>query len=283
MSKKIHYERMNKVIQHIEDNLDLEIEIKALLEIACYSEYHFHRLFRAYVGESIYGYRKRLLLERAIKQLLYTNNSVTEIAFKCGYENQSSFNKAFKNQFSYTPSQVRKQGVSLNTRKIATNTEWSIQMKPEIKNIENINIICARELGSYAEAAPKAWERIMKFAYSNRLMNKNTRSIGIPHDDPNVTNPNHIRYEACIDVDADIDNEDNLTKQTLTGGKYAVFLHKGAYENFQQTYAYIFNEWLPDSNHKLRDEKPCFEVYLNRDPRRTKPENLRSQIYIPLD
>lgn len=283
MSKRTYHERMNKVVQYIDHNLDVEVTIAELSKIACYSEYHFHRLFRAYVGESIYGYRKRLLLERAVKHLLYSNESITEISFKCGYDSQSSFNKAFKSQFLYTPSQVRKQRVSVNSLEIKLNVKRSIEMKPEIKNIENIAIICARETGCYAQAAPKAWGRIMKFAYSNKLMNKNVRLIGISHDDPNVTAPEHIRYDACVDIDVNISIEDNLIAHSISGGKYAVFLHKGTYENFQQTYSYIFNEWLPESNHKLRDGKSCFEIYLNRDPRRTKPANLRTEIYIPLD
>ncbi len=283
MSKKIHNERMSKVVQYIEDNLDTEIELSKLSKIACYSEFHFHRLFRSYVSESVYGYRKRLLLERAVKQLLYSGDSITEISFKCGYENQSSFNKAFKKNFSYTPSQVRKQRVSVNTIVIQLNSKPGIDMKPEVKTIKEINVICAREKGVYAEAAPKAWDRIMKFSYSNKLMTASVRTIGISHDDPNVTDPNHIRYDACVDIDADISMENNLTKQTISAGKYAMFLHVGAYEKLQNTYAYIFNEWLPDSDHSLRDEKSCFEIYLNKDPRRTKPENLRTEIYIPLD
>ncbi len=46
-------------------------------------------------------------------------------------------------------------------------------------------------------------------------------------------------------------------------------------------YIAIFGEWLPEAGMKLR-EAPCFEVYLNRDPRRTKPEKLRTEIYIPI-
>jgi len=61
---------MNKVIQAIENNLDTEINIYGLSKIACYSEFHFHRLFRSCIGESIYAYRKRLLLERAVNHLL---------------------------------------------------------------------------------------------------------------------------------------------------------------------------------------------------------------------
>jgi AraC family transcriptional regulator len=274
---------MTKVIQQIESNLGCEIDVKELSRLACYSEFHFHRLFRSYVGESVYGYRKRLVLENAVKQLLHSNASITEISFKCGYENQSSFNKAFKQQFSYTPGQIRKQKVFVSAQFRKTETRRSITMKPEIKTIRDIPVIGARETGSYSYAAPKAWGRVMKFAYSSRLMTKEVRSIGISYDDPNVTNPDCIRYDACLDVDADISGEPGLRKMLVPGGRYAVFVHRGAYENFQQTYADIFNQWLPESGQTLCDGKACFEIYLNRDPRKTKPGNLKTEIYIPLE
>ena len=285
MSKQIHNERMNKVVQHIENNLSAGINISDLAKLACYSEFHFHRLFRSYIGESVYAYRKRLLLERAIKLLLYSSDSITDIAFKSGYDNQASFNKAFKNLYSCTPSQVRKQSVALQPLKIELRQNMTI--KPEIKTIDNINVISARETGSYPEAAPKAWGRVMKFAYSNRLMNKDVRSIGISHDDPSVTAPEQIRYDACVNIDTDLKNQafknnDNLEQKIINGGKYAMFLHKGSYENFAQTYSYIFNEWLPENDFQVSDDKTCFEIYLNRDPRKTKPENLKTEIYIPL-
>ncbi|PCH62420.1 MAG: AraC family transcriptional regulator [Gammaproteobacteria bacterium] len=285
MSKKTHIERMNKVVQHIENNLDAGVNIAALATIACYSEFHFHRVFRSYIGESVYAFRKRLLLEKAVHRLLYANDSITDIAFKSGYDNQSSFNKAFKNLYSYTPSQVRQQRVSIQPLKIELRQD--MKLTAEIKTIDAINVISAREIGSYPEAAPKAWGRVMKFAYGNRLMDKDIRSIGISHDDPSVTAPEQIRYDACVDIDADLKNldfknNDNLEKKTIAAGKYAMFLHKGSYETFPQTYSYIFNEWLPESDYQVSGDKTCFEVYLNRDPRKTKPENLRTEIYIPL-
>ncbi|MBL4637852.1 MAG: GyrI-like domain-containing protein [Proteobacteria bacterium] len=162
-----------------------------------------------------------------------------------------------------------------------------MKLTAEIKTIDAINVISAREIGSYPEAAPKAWGRVMKFAYGNRLMNKEVRSIGISHDDPSVTAPEQIRYDACVDIDADLKNpdfknNDNLETKTISAGKYAMFLHKGSYESFAQTYSYIFNEWLPESDFQVSDDKTCFEIYLNRDPRKTKPENLKTEIYIPL-
>ncbi len=282
MSRKLHAERMNKVVHFIENNLDSGVDCDRLSKIACYSKFHFHRLFYSYVGEGVYAFRKRLLLERAVKHLLYSDDNITDIAFKCGYENQASFNKAFRKQFSFTPSQIRKQMVSVDTSRVKLIRKRSINMKPEIIEFEKTTVICARAFGTYAEAAPEAWSQIMKFAYSNKLMKKGVRMFGISHDDPNITEPNNIRYDACVDIDANIDKEANLRKSTVSGGKYAKFLHKGPYENFQETYTHIFNEWLPESNYRLRDD-PCFEIYLNKDPRRTKPENLKTEIYIPIE
>ncbi len=273
---------MNKIVQFIEHNLDSEIDCNKLAEIACYSRFHFHRLFYSYVGEGVYAYRKRLLLERSIKHLLYSDDSIIDIAYKCGYGNQASFNKAIRKQFSFTPSQVRKQMVSVDTNRVKLIRKRCVDMKPEIIKFEETNVISARAYGAYARAAPEAWSQVMKFAYSNRLMKKGVRMFGISHDDPNVTEPENIRYDACIDIEANIAKEVNLRKLTVSGGKYAKFLHKGAYENFQETYAFIFNEWLPENSHKLRDE-PCFEIYLNKDPGRTKPENLKTEIYIPIE
>ncbi len=282
MSKRLHHERMNKVVEHIEHNLNLETDISQLASIACYSEFHFHRLFRLYVGESIHSYKKRLLLERSVKQLLYSDDSITEIAFKSGYDNQSSFNKAFKKQFSCAPNQVRKQKVSIKKTAIKVKLIEGNIMQPTIESIESIPVICARGKGDYKEASAEAWGKLMKFTYSNKLMDKSVRMIGIAHDDPNVTESNHIRYDACVDISADIRNEEDLQARTIAGGNYAVFMHKGAYDKLNDTYSMIFNSWLPESDHKLRDE-PCFEIYLNRDPRKTKPENLKTEIYLPIE
>ena len=100
---------------------------------------------------------------------------------------------------------------------------------------------------------------------------------------PNVTESDKIRYDACLDLDfnVDISQADNLKQMVIVGGKYAKFLHIGSYDDLDKTYGYIFNQWLPDSGYELRTD-PCFDLYLNKDPRRTKPENLKTIVHIPL-
>jgi AraC family transcriptional regulator len=55
----------------------------------------------------------------------------------------------------------------------------------------------------------------------------------------------------------------------LTGGLYAVFIHKGAASEGKRTFSYIFGPWLPASEYSI-DDRPHFEIlgkkYKNEDP-----------------
>lgn len=281
MSQKLHTERINRVIAFLESHLDAPVNVSQLANIACYSEFHFQRIFHAFVNESVYAYRKRLLLERAVKQLQHSSKDITSIAFDCGYQHQSAFNKAFKKHFGHAPSEVRKDSINLPNKQVIVNTREMKTMQAKITNLDEIQLIAARAVGSYADSAAAAWGQLMKFTYSNKLMKPAVKMIGISHDDPNVTQAEQIRYDACVDIDADISNHPELTRQTIQAGRFAVFLHRGPHQNLSQSYDWIFSQWLPESGHELRDQ-PCFEQYLNRDPRRTKPENLKTEIYIPI-
>ena len=104
--------------------------------------------------------------------------------------------------------------------------------------------------------------------------------IGISHDDPNVTEESRFRYDACMTFDREVKEEGEVGRKTIAGGRYVVFLHEGAYESLQAAYDGAFRSWLPASGERLREE-PSFEVYLN-SPDQVKPEELRTEIWLPL-
>ena len=158
---------------------------------------------------------------------------------------------------------------------------------PQVVNVESITVLYVRKTGSYATSACEAWNVLMPFAYEQKMkfhkkiMDKETMHFGIGHDNPNLIEPDLLRYDACISCnDASVEPKGEVFRKVMEGGKCAVFLHKGAYENLKSTYDEI-GQWMVQSGVKLRD-KPIFEKYLNRDPRRTKPENLRTEIYVPI-
>ncbi|NOH60654.1 AraC family transcriptional regulator [Vibrio sp. RE88] len=276
-----NYARLEKVVRHIESHLDQHLVIEELLSKFHFSKYHFHHLFRACYGEGVYAMRKRLLLERAARSLAYGNESVTEIAFACGYENQASFNKAMRKQFSCTPSDIRYQKTVPALKEYQLTNFEGIKMNVKVVDRKPVEVLYSRGSGKYSDAATMAWEKLMPFVYGNRLIKPETITMGISHDDPNITHVDNIRYDACATIFTEMDLPDGIERKTIVGGKYAMVLHKGAYEKLSEAYSYLLLKWLPDSGFKLRED-PCFEVYQNRDPRRTKPENLKTEIYIPI-
>jgi len=65
----------------------------------------------------------------------------------------------------------------------------------------------------------------------------------------------------------------------LSGGLYAIFLHRGSASEAEKIFGYIFGKWLPQSRYAL-DDRPHFEIlgakYKNNDP------NSEEEIWIPV-
>ena len=159
---------------------------------------------------------------------------------------------------------------------------------PQIITLAPIDVLYVRKEGAYMKSAAEAWSVLIGFAYEQKmkhgknLMGEEAMTLGIGHDNPDITDEDHIRFDACISRDdPTVQPQGEIQVKTIDGGRYAMFVHKGRYENLKTTYDTI-GDWIIESGVQVRDV-PMFEKYLNRDPRRTKPENLRTEIYIPID
>lgn len=282
---KDHRERLNRALIYIQENAGARLSLEALAEIACFSPFHFHRIFAAYVGETLNSYIRRTRLENAAVKLVFSKEPVTSIAMSAGYETPAAFAKAFRMHFGKSPTEfkaAKKFEAPVRLLDLNSAIKEEITMKPEIRDLPEQKVLFVRKTGRYDKAAAEAWGVLMKFTYSRGLMNYASAGIGICHDDPAITPEEKIRYDACIALKKDVEPEGEVGVQKIAGGRYAVFLHKGPFDKLAQTYNAIFSGWLPESKVKLRNV-PCFEIYLNRDPRRTKPENLRTEVCIPIE
>jgi len=95
---------MNYMSSHIEDNLVLN----DIAEHAGISKYHFHRLFRAFVGESVGEFQRRVKLERAATMLVYHEHKpIKDIAFESGFSTSQNFAKLFKKKYGISPQEYR--------------------------------------------------------------------------------------------------------------------------------------------------------------------------------
>ena len=277
-------QRISRVIAYIELHLSEPLLLTTLSEVACFSSYHFHRIFTAYVGETVNQYVRRLKLEKAAFSLVYSQKSITDIALDSGYETPSAFNKAFKQQFGSNPSQFKREfanGAFPQLTKPTLITYKETTMNPEIIERKDVKVAAVRRTGPYDQAAQQAWGALCTFAGPRGLLKEDVEYVGVSYDDPAITPAEKLRYDACVSIDEDIDVEGDVEVQTLAGGSYAMFLHKGSYEGLSAVYGEIFGSWLPQSGKKLR-EVPCFEKYLN-SPEQVPPEELMTEIYIGIE
>jgi AraC family transcriptional regulator len=276
-----YQERLNRVLLHIDQHRADALSLEELAGVACLSPFHFHRIFRAYVGEPLGRYVQRVRLEAAAVQLQTTLRSVTEIALDAGYESVAGFSRAFEERFGMAPTECRKtHRLSLQVRTAQLKPRHPDTMiAPQFRQRPDTRVVFVRHTGPYAHVG-QAWEKLCGFAAARNLFGPTTAMIGIGLDDPKITSEDKIRYDACLTVDTSVAPAGEVGVQTIPGGRYAVFLHAGPYGQFADTYDAIFRDWLPTSGEKLRDQ-PAFELYLN-SPDRTPPADLRTEIWVPL-
>ncbi len=97
--RDVYVQSINKVIDYIEENISEELKLDMLAEVADFSVYHFHRIFQAFMGESLGSFVKRIRLEKAITLLqYYPEKTITDIAMDVGYWSSQAFARAFKDQ-----------------------------------------------------------------------------------------------------------------------------------------------------------------------------------------
>ncbi|WP_432666620.1 helix-turn-helix domain-containing protein [Wukongibacter baidiensis] len=103
-----YHDKVQKSINYIEENLYEKLSLESLAENVHLSKYHFHRVFLATMGDSIMSYIRRRRLVRAAHNLIYTENSVTGIAYEYGFNTLDTFIRAFKRIYGISPNEYRK-------------------------------------------------------------------------------------------------------------------------------------------------------------------------------
>jgi AraC family transcriptional regulator len=274
--------RILKVLIYIEEHVDGEIDMGKLAKIACYSPFHFYRVFQAIVGENVGQYIKRLRIERAAGKLCYSDESVTEIALDANFGTPSAFTKAFKQYTGKSPKDYR--AFQTKAREmIQEKLKELIMIHPDkIEKISDLNLLFVRRCGNYTKTPWAAWQAMGSFIDANQLNRDTLRRFGIAHDDPAVTSEEKLRYDACILAPTSMKEKGEVGRTILKGGKYAIFTHLGGYDGLQETFNRIFLVWLPQSKEQFDETRPPFCEYFKQEYIKTDPTKLVTKIYIPL-
>jgi len=299
-SKEEYSARINRVIDFIENNLDQNLLLEDLAKVANFSPFHFHRIFKAMVGETLKQFILRIRCERAAAHLVSDlKKPITAIAYDFGFSGSAAFARAFKEVFNISASEYRQQNHShlSNIRKTNSNIDqtmskkrkdfpissfyinsstqnqiWRIsmpnkaQIKIEVKELPSQQVVYVRHIGPYAgdtELFGRLYGKLMNWAGPRDLLCfPDTQILTVYHDDPNVTDESKLRTSACITITEDTEVGGEIGKMTLPGGKYAVAYFEINTDEFEQAWNTVCGEWLPQSGYQP-DDRPCFEHCIN--------------------
>src|SRR5688572_25539356 len=92
----IYLQRLNIVINHIRENSMEDLALSELAQVAGFSTFHFHRLFKSLTNETVSDMATRFRLERASLLRATPGLSITDAAFQCGFRSVSVFSRTFK-------------------------------------------------------------------------------------------------------------------------------------------------------------------------------------------
>ena len=71
-----HADRIDRALAYLSEHLDQDVDLERLADVACYSPFHFHRIYRALQGETVAETVRRMRLHRAALELLEAGHPI---------------------------------------------------------------------------------------------------------------------------------------------------------------------------------------------------------------
>jgi AraC family transcriptional regulator len=269
-------ERIQRVVDYLAEHLDEALDLETLARVAHFSPYHFHRIYRGLLGETINETVRRLRLHRSAIDLLDRDLSIERAARRAGYASQAAFTRAFRAEYGEPPARYR-----VARRASELSQEGNLAMyQVQTTTLPKLRVAAIEYRGDY-QLTSTAFERLMAVAATTGLLAPDTRTIGIYHDDPVSVPQDELRSTACITVPDESSPSGELLEAYIEGGRYARIVHTGPYTELKTAYDWLYQTWLPNSSEEPRN-LPCLEEYLN-DPRQVPAKDLRTAVMMPLE
>ncbi|PFE05097.1 AraC family transcriptional regulator [Bacillus cereus] len=291
--------QIQKAIDYIEVNVMEKQTLSNLARIAGFSEYHFHRVFQALVGDTVMEYVRKRRLARAAYQLSHTEEKILDIALEHGFQSHETFIRAFKKLFQMTPSSYRKQGIktpmyykaNVKQRKFnpylgGIQMEFRIEKKPAF-HVAGYEMKTSNKEGKNLKDIPVFWDRYLQNNLASNITNRK-------HTDQYVElgmctdfnlEAGDFTYIIGMEVTSFDGVSNELAQRTFPEATYAVFTtpkvpHKDMVSSLQQTWKSIFSEWFPHSGYEHAGVTE-FELYDERS-HEDKSEFAQVEIWLPV-
>ena len=208
-----YHERVNRVLDYIGEHLDGELSLTRLSHVACFSPFHFHRIFQAVTGETLNSHVRRVRLERAALLMKTTpRKRITDVAIEAGFAGTAEFSRAFRNHFDRTASSWDRRS-PLEKSKICKAPEmlsyYALEELENWKAAANVRVrvdrfnafryVYIRIFAPYGNTRlVDAYHSLIAWLAARQTDIRDVVVIGMSLDDPAVTPSENCRYDLGV-------------------------------------------------------------------------------------
>jgi AraC family transcriptional regulator len=253
------------LVDHIETNLEFEVNIVDLANNYEISPYHFQRLFKVLVGDSLGQYIRGRRLTKAAEMLTNSKDGLIDIAIAVGFNSHEAFTRSFKSYFEVSPKEFRlnKPPVILARKPVLTvdlfnYVKEGLQREPDIITFPAQHVVGTKMRvhspfileEQFCKQVDDNWQ-VLASRLSEVKSSVPGTYYGITLSESGNFTEEYVDYICAIPV-ADFTNvPEGLATHTLPERKLALFEnydHKD--DRFKKTIDYIYGYWLPNSGCK---------------------------------
>lgn len=251
--------------------------INALSKVACLSKRNFQLVFKSVMKESPGRYINRVRLEYGLQLLKEKRYTQKEIAERTGWTNDTAFYNAFRKRYWQSPTKYK-------LDKFASDVVLD-KIGCSLLELTERPIIFLIYQGSYVDCVSecfeeRSWERLYEYALSHDLLPEAAEYWGICYDDWEITVDEKCRFYAGLTVRhlPKLKVTDEIKTMLLPKSRYAVYVHKGTYDELDSFYDAILQQ-IPDGY--LLGEDLILERYLN-SVADTPETDLLTEVLLPV-
>ncbi len=266
---------LNEVVEHVEQNLDADIDIVALASRLGTTEYHVRRMFSSLAGMPLSEYIRRRRMTVAVADLRGTG-SILETATRYGYGSAEAFGRAFRAVHGVSPADARRDGGPLRSQpqlRFRLTVEGNTPMDTRIADRPHFRLIghAARVPLIHRGANPHIQAHIAALPATEHERLKSLSStvpaglLQVSADvDPDYAEGSELTYLHGVAVTDDAAVPADLDVIDVPAGTWSVFRVTGDYPAaLQDTWAATATDWFPSNPWRLRPG-PAIVAVLDR-------------------
>lgn len=262
LAKRDYQQRVNRAIDHVTRHLAEPLQLEAVAKVAAFSPFHFHRIFRAMMGETLHDFVKRTRLERALYLMSHHQRSLTEVALEVGFASSSDFSRSFKAHFGVPPRAFDLEAWRARGRErifpgvtAPADGRFSVTLrKLPARRVASVRVFKPFEPGRVTEAAA----RMVAWAKARGL--ERGQWLGWQWEEPELVPLDKCRYDVGLEVPEDAPLGDEVSEQRFAPMTVAELELSGGLELEVQAFDWLYGTWLPASGF-VPAHQPAFEAW----------------------